>query len=188
MLYLLLIVLLLAFAVQALRAKALITSALWLAAVSAMTSILLFLYGAHSVAVIELSVGAGLVTVLFVFAINIAGDDAIEAKPVPPLPWIVSLAGLFVFLLGWFVWPSAGVTPATSTAGQPLSEVLWQARGLDLMVQVALIYSGVLGLLGLLAEVKPPLEGSMAAEVSARRDREMQTLDTQVLQIEEVVK
>ncbi|HEY6074696.1 MAG TPA: hypothetical protein VIV15_15250, partial [Anaerolineales bacterium] len=61
MLYLLLIVLLLAFAVQALRAKALITSALWLAAVSAMTSILLFLYGAHSVAVIELSVGAGLV-------------------------------------------------------------------------------------------------------------------------------
>jgi hypothetical protein len=56
------------------------------------------------------------------------------------------------------------------------------------MVQVVLIFSGVLGLLGLLAEAKAPLEGSIAQEVAAHRDREMQSMESQVLQIEEVVK
>jgi NADH:ubiquinone oxidoreductase subunit 6 (subunit J) len=188
MLSLLLVLILLVFAVQAIRSKALLTSALWLAGASAMTAILLFMYGARLVAVIELSVGAGLVTVLFVFAINIAGDDAIDARPIPPMPWIVGLSALFVLLLGWFVWP-APVVAATAAAAEPsLTVVLWQSRGLDLVVQVALIFSGVLGLLGLLAEVKPPLEGSMAAEVAAMRDRDMQSMDAQILQIEEVVK
>ncbi len=188
MLSLLLVLILLVFAIQAIRSKSLLTSALWLAGASAVTAVLLFMYGARLVAVIELSVGAGLVTVLFVFAINIAGDDAIAAKPVPPMPWIVGLAALFVLLLGWFVWPAPITAGAASVAEPSLSVVLWQARGLDLVVQVALILSGVLGLLGLLAEVKPPLEGSMAAEVAAIRDREMEAMDAQIVQIEEVVK
>lgn len=188
MLTLLLVLVLLVLAFQAIRSKALLTSALWLAGASAMTAILLYVYGAQLVAVIELSVGAGLVTVLFVFAINIAGDDAIDARPVPPLPAIVGLAALFVLLLGWFIWPAAPLAAITATAHESLSVVLWQTRGLDLLVQVALIFSGVLGLLGLLAEVKPPLEGSMAAEVAARRDHEMQVMDTQILQTEEAGK
>jgi len=53
----------------------LIASALWLAGVSALVSIMCYLLGAYAVAVIELSVGAGLVTVLFVFAISIAGEE-----------------------------------------------------------------------------------------------------------------
>ncbi len=188
MLSLFLVLILLVFAIQAIRSKALLTSALWLAGASAMTAILLFMYGARLIAVIELSVGAGLVTVLFVFAINIAGDDAIDARPIPPMPWIVGVSALFVILLGWFVWP-APITAAAVTAAEPsLPVVLWQSRGLDLVVQVALIFSGVLGLLGLLAEVKPPLEGSMAAEVAAIRDRDMQSMDAQILQIDEVVK
>ena len=183
-----LIVILLVFAIQAIRARELITSALWLAGVSALSSVLLFLYGAHLVAVIELSVGAGLVTLLFVFAINIAGDDALDAKSIPPLPWIAGITVLFVLLLGWFIWPVSVVPSIPAVAEPPLSVLLWQTRGLDLMVQVVLIFSGVLGLLGLLAEVKPPLEGSMAAEVAAGRDREMQTLDSQILQIQEADK
>src|SRR5512146_3422057 len=96
MLNLSVVLILLVFAFQAMRSKALLTSALWLAGASALTAILLFMYGAHLVAVIELSVGAGLVTVLFVFAINIAGDDAIPARPrIPrPLAWIVTLGSL----------------------------------------------------------------------------------------------
>jgi hypothetical protein len=35
--------------------------------------------------------------------------------------------------------------------------------------------------LGLLAEARPPLEGAAAAEVAARRDRELQTLEQQAL-------
>ena len=190
MLLLALVAILLVFALQAIRARGLITSALWLAGVSAITSVLLYMFGARLVAVIELSVGAGLVTVLFVFAISIAGDDAIERKTVPPRSLIVGFAALFVVLLGWFIWPVS--VPRPPSVAQPsLSVVLWQARGLDLMVQGVLIFSGVLGLLGLLAEAKAPLEGSIAQEVAARRDLEMQSMESQqsqVLQIEEVVK
>ena len=107
MLLLALVAVLLVFAVQAIRARGLITSALWLAGVSAVTSVLLYMLGARLVAVVELSVGAGLVTVLFVFAINIAGDDAIDRKTVPPVALISPLAALFVILLGWFVWPGS---------------------------------------------------------------------------------
>jgi NADH:ubiquinone oxidoreductase subunit 6 (subunit J) len=188
MLLLPLIAVLLIFAIQSLRARVLLTSALWLAGVSAMSSVLFFLYGARLVAVIELSVGAGLVTVLFVFAINIAGDDAIQSRSVPPLGWMMALAALFILLLGWFVWPSPAIAPIPSTPEPSLSVVLWQDRGLDLMVQMVLILSGVLGLLGLLAEVKAPLEGSMASEISARRDREMLRIESQALPIQEAGK
>src|SRR5512146_2626648 len=116
MLNLSVVLILLVFTFQAIRSKALLTSALWLAGASALSAVLFFLYGAQLVAVIELSVGAGLVTVLFVFAINIAGDDAIESQPVPPLRWIVPLAALFVALLGWFVWPSSAAAPAPAVA------------------------------------------------------------------------
>ena len=163
-------------------------SALWLAGASALTSVLFYIYGAQLAAVIELSVGAGLVTVLFVFAINIAGDDAISAKPVTPWAWVTALVILFVLLLGSFIWfmPFKAVTSVPAEA--PLSTILWQARGLDLMVQIVLIYSGVLGLLGLLAEAKAPLEGSMAAEVAARRDLDMLPMQSETVQFEEVSK
>ena len=50
-------------ALQAIRAVPLLHSAVWLAAMSAMLAIVFYLLGATYVAVIELSVGAGLVTV-----------------------------------------------------------------------------------------------------------------------------
>ena len=72
--------------------------------------------------------------------------------------------------------------------GQPLNGVLWHQRGLDVLVQVVLIFSGVLGLLGLLAEVKPPLAGSAAEEISAERDRELQAMEGQLSGQEEPLK
>ena len=104
-----LIIVTLIFALQAILAKQLITSALWLAGVSALCSVLFFLFGAQLVAVIELSVGAGLVTVLFVFAISVEGDDALDATPVPPRLLSAGLAALFILLLGWFILPISQV-------------------------------------------------------------------------------
>ncbi|MHB1482597.1 MAG: hydrogenase subunit MbhD domain-containing protein, partial [Bellilinea sp.] len=57
-------------AILAVRASRLLVSALWLAATSALVALEMYLLGAPEIAVIELSVGAGLVTILFVFAIN----------------------------------------------------------------------------------------------------------------------
>jgi hypothetical protein len=57
-----------------------------------------------------------------------------------------------------------------------LAQVIWQQRGLDVLVQVVLIFSGVLGLLGLLAEAKAPLAYPVAEEFAAKRERELEEL------------
>jgi uncharacterized MnhB-related membrane protein len=137
-------------AIMALQAKRLLVSALWLAAVSALVALLLYLLGAAGVAVIELSVGAGLVTVLFVFAINIAGEEVTDVRAIIPPPVAWALVLVTVVLLGWQVLP-AGILdlPVSQTA---FPDKLWEARGLDILVQIVLIFTGVLGVLGLLAE------------------------------------
>ena len=184
MLSLLLIVVAVVFAFQAIRARGLISSALWLAGVSALTALVLYLYGAHQLAVIELSVGTGLVTVLFVLAINIAGDSPMAPGWVVPLPLAIGVSLLFVVILGWFVL-SALPTPAAASGATVFSDVFWQGRGLDVLVQVVLIFSGVLGFLGLLAEVKAPLGGSLAESVSSGRELELKAMEEQLLEGQE---
>lgn len=147
---LLLVLISLVFALQAVRCRRLVRSALWLAGVSAMLSILLYRLGAREVAVIELSVGAGLVTVLMVFAIAVAGEDAMDQAPVVPR-WLA--ATLVLAVLGaaaWLVLPAR--EPAQAMAEPPFATVLWEQRGLDALVQVGLIFAGTLGILGLLSE------------------------------------
>lgn len=145
-------------AIQALRARRLLISALWLAGTSALTALLLYLLGAPQVAVIELSVGAGLVTVLFVFAINIAGEEALDLRSVLPKPLAWVLVGTAVILLGWMVFSASGSLQGGS-GGAAFSAIFWEDRKLDVLLQVVLIFSGVLGVLGLLSEGKPREEG-----------------------------
>lgn len=180
MLILLLVVVTVVFAIAAIRSDKLLTAALWLAGASAMLAVVFYLLGAQQVAVIELSVGAGLVTVLFVFAINIAGDEPIEKRPVLPKLVTGGLVLAFALLLGWFLLPLPGPQARAALSQIPLADVLWNQRGLDVLVQVVLIFAGVLGFLGILAEARPPLEGSAADEVLARRQDEMQAWEADV--------
>ena len=143
-------------AIQAVRAKRLLIAALWLAGVSALVSVILYALGAHEVAVIELSVGAGLVTVLFVFAIGVAGEEAMDARAVLPKPLAWGLIIVSVILLGWMILPSIG--GSTPIVEPSFAAVLWQDRGLDVLVQIVLIFAGVLGVLGLLAEARVPVK------------------------------
>ena len=136
----------------AMVAKRLLSSALWLAGCSAFVSILFYLMGAAELAVIELSVGAGLVTVLFVLAITVAGEDSGELKAMirKPIAWALVL--IPIGLLAFMIIPSLEIARAT---GEPaFSEVMWQQRGLDALVQSGLIFAAVVGLLGLLADAK----------------------------------
>jgi NADH:ubiquinone oxidoreductase subunit 6 (subunit J) len=181
MLVLILVIFAVVFSIGALRARRLIISALWLAGVSALLSLIFYLYGARQVAVIELSVGAGLVTVLFVFAISIAGEEIVAPRAVLPRPLIIGIPLLFVLLLCWYILSAPVAAPVVTGTKSLFSDVLWQQRGVDVLVQVVLIFSGVLGLLGLLAEVKAPLGGSAADEISATRDRELQAMEGQFL-------
>ena len=163
-------------AIMATRAARLLSSALWLAAVSALLSVLFFDLGARQVAVIELSVGAGLVTVLFIFAINLAGEAGKPPAAVVPSWLAAGIAVLVPVLLAALAAFEAVATPAV--AGPAFAEMLWQQRGLDVLVQIVLIFAGVLGLLGLLAEVEAPLGRSAVKEVVARREQDLLALES----------
>jgi uncharacterized MnhB-related membrane protein len=140
-------------AILAIRASQLVASSLWLAALSALLAVFIYLLDAPRIAVIELSVGAGLVTVLLVFAVAIAGDTAAAPKPVVPRPVMWGLGGVVLLLLGRFVLPLVAAPPPASEPS--LANLLWQGRALDVVIQVVLIFCGVLGVLGLLAEAAP---------------------------------
>lgn len=147
----------------AIRATHLLTAALWLAGVSALVALTLFRLGAEEVAVVELSVGAGLVTVLFVFAISIAGDDALGEPSAVPWWLALGMVVVFVLTLGALVLPldEADAAPVEFA----FTTVLWEDRALDVLVQLVLIFTGVLGLVGLLKEDVLPAD---APPVSAR--------------------
>ncbi len=141
-------------AIQSIRVKRLLSAALWLAGCSAMVSLLLYFLGAPEIAVIELSVGAGLVTVLFVFAINIIGDEkAVFSPAIPPLvAWtlVVFSFGILAYLnlpLLETVIPDLAKVAMSSTT-------LWNDRALDVILQIVLIFTGVLGVIGLISESK----------------------------------
>jgi NADH:ubiquinone oxidoreductase subunit 6 (subunit J) len=147
----------------AVREKHLLISALWLALTSALVAWMMYRLGALEVAVVELSVGAGLVTVLFVFAINIAGDETVVKLPVIPRPlaWGVIVVG--VALLGWMILPALQIDKFAATMSFPSGSIddfrrmVWQERSLDTLLQVVLIFSGVMAVLGLLGS-KPESE------------------------------
>jgi uncharacterized MnhB-related membrane protein len=156
MLYVLLVVGAVFCAAQTIRTKRLLASALWLAGVSALVSIIFYMMRAYQVAVIELSVGAGLVTVLFVFAIGIVGEESTDVRAILPKPLAWGLIILSALLLGWLTLPLVDIRPPVSEP--TFASVLWEQRGLDVLVQMVLIFCGILGVLGLLAEGRAPSE------------------------------
>jgi uncharacterized MnhB-related membrane protein len=159
-------------AVLAIRATRLLAASLWLAGLSALLSVLFYLMGAPRVAAIELSVGAGLVTVLFVFAIGIAGEATVNQKALVPQPLAWGLGLLVFLLLSWFILPLIGAQAPVSEPS--LATLLWEGRALDVWVQVILIFAGVLGVLGLLAEAAvggATYPGHGAQQVNPKMDK-----------------
>jgi uncharacterized MnhB-related membrane protein len=141
------------FAYRAIVTTRILSATIYLACISALVSSVLYMLGAAQVAVMELSVGAGLVTVLLVYAVSVVGDDAFDAPSVIPKPFAFGLVGLIVLLLGWMAYP---VVPAYFEHGSlSLAISLWETRVLDVWIQIALIFSGVMGVLGLLSEKVP---------------------------------
>ena len=139
-------------AFQAVRNKSLLVSAIWLAGTSALVSVMMYLMGAYQIAVIELSVGAGLVTVLFMFAINIAGDE-----PIPDLSFIPKfLARLFVLIaiiiIGWQILPLLNL-PININQDTGFQAIVWESRKVDLYLQIVMVFAGVISMLRLLTGI-----------------------------------
>lgn len=140
-------------AYRAIVAKRILSATIYLACISALVSAVLYRMGAAQVAVMELSVGAGLVTVLLVYAVSVVGDDAWDPASVIPKPLAFGLVGLVTLLMGWMAFPAIQRTVNISSVD--LVNVLWQNRVLDVWIQIVLIFSGVMGVLGLLSEQVP---------------------------------
>lgn len=154
-------------AVRAIRARHLLSAAIWLAGVSALVATIMFRLGAEQIAVVELSVGAGLVTVLFVFAISIAGDDGLAEREFLPHTLTISAAALVVLLLGGLILP-VEQSSAAMIEDETFTGVFWEGRALDVLVQLVLIFTGVLCLLGLLADEPETPRRAAAAFPRAR--------------------
>jgi uncharacterized MnhB-related membrane protein len=144
-------------ALQSIRARSLLAAATWLAGTSALVAILLYGLGAPEVAVIELSVGAGLVTVLFVFATSVAGEEAIQAPALIRKPVAWALTAGVLLLLAVYMWP-ARLQPAPVQAGISLPVVFWELRGIDALLQLVLIFTAVLTVLALLVTKPSAIE------------------------------
>lgn len=166
--YILLVVAAVICAYRAMTHARILSSTIYLATVSAAVATMLYLLGAYQVAVIELSVGAGLVTVLLVYAISVVGDDAFDPGPVIPRSVAVGLTLLAISMVGYMAYslPSRGVSARVPT----LLNALWQQRVLDVWIQMVLIFAGVLGVLGLLAVGKgAPVETTRRDGIGYRK-------------------
>ncbi len=148
--YVLVAAVLLFSAIQALISKSLLVSALWLAATSGLVSLLLYLMGSPGIAVIELSVGAGLVTILFVFVISIIGDEQVPTESIIP-KWLAWAMIIIPFGTIGFIWGCRLSSRLIIHHAVILAKTIWVDRELDLYLQAALIVTGVLGILMLIA-------------------------------------
>ena len=84
---------------------------------------------------------------------SVVGEDALDPTSVIPKPLALGLVGAVTILLGWMVYPAI---QSTSLMGSvDLASVLWGQRVLDVWIQIVLIFSGVMGVLGLLSERTP---------------------------------
>ncbi len=145
-----------AFAMDLLRAAiALLVCSLGLA-------LTMFDLGAPLAGVFELSVGAGLITVLFVNAISltrlITEEELLERtknhyKRFAFLPVLVVLIGLLMFRYQ-DLWTS-GLSFVKYAETETVGEVLWKSRGLDLIGQIIVLFVGVYGVAILFRRRKP---------------------------------
>jgi NADH-quinone oxidoreductase subunit J len=133
-------------------ARDLLYSALALAVASVLLAVVLFLQGAHIAAVFELSVCAGLITVLFVSTVSLTKDS--DQKDESPLPrtFLVPMAAIFLGV-AWFAarFIVARLPPAAAAAAPgSFAGAFWGIRATDLFGQIALILVGVFGMLATL--------------------------------------
>jgi NADH-quinone oxidoreductase subunit J len=148
------------FAIWAVMATDILKSALALALTSVFLSVVIFLLGSPLAAVFELSVCAGLITVVFISAIsmikpegNTRGEDIgsrrhRRLKKYAPLPILLVIACILL-------WMNRVELPALSVADASaltMFEVMWDERRVDLAGQAIMILVGVFGVVVLFKE------------------------------------
>jgi NADH:ubiquinone oxidoreductase subunit 6 (subunit J) len=139
------------FSAAAIIFRDLLKAAICLAVASLLLGIIFFRMKAPYIGAFEISVVAGLITVLFIttIALTKTGGDVRESKAAS---WIFLLFFIAFLILDFFVTkglmgkiPAIEGTPEQGTFG----EVLWKMRTFDLVGQIGIIFAGVLAVLAL---------------------------------------
>lgn len=146
--YLLIYFIIVVAAAMAVISKKLLNSAVMLAILSIGISILLFAYNAPWAAVFELSVCAGLITVLFISAVSLVknDEDALKEKRVKYAVFPLILVGFAVIasilIPEYFanLFQFASFNPSNNP---PLGDMIWLYRGFDIIAQITLLAASV---------------------------------------------
>jgi NADH-quinone oxidoreductase subunit J len=145
--------------------RSLTRSAIGLALTSLILTVLMFQLGATMAAVFELSVCAGLITVVFISAISMTkalSHDALLQKTRDRLKryWylpaiLLVVAAALAFVLAPRPALAAALAPAPAGEGfDALKSSLWKDRQTDIIGQIAIIFAGVTGVIVLFKERK----------------------------------
>jgi NADH:ubiquinone oxidoreductase subunit 6 (subunit J) len=149
-LQILLLVGLVLFSVLAILVKDLLKAAISLAVASLLLGIIFFRMNAPYAGVFEISVVAGLITVLFMLTIALTkGGDAVESKAASfafPAFFVVFIV-IDAIIMKKLI-QKVPALPGPEEAGT-FGQVLWNARTLDLVGQIAVIFAGVFAVLAL---------------------------------------
>jgi len=138
------------FSVLAILVKDLLRAAISLAVASLLLGIIFFRMNAPYAGVFEISVVAGLITVLFMLTIALTkGGDAVESKAASfafPAFFVVFIV-IDAIIMKKLI-QKVPALPGPEEAGT-FGQVLWNARTLDLVGQIAVIFAGVFAVLAL---------------------------------------
>lgn len=139
--------------------KSLLKGAIALALTSLILTVILFLLQSPLAAVFELSVCAGLITVVFVSAIALTRPESSEEEADSakerrsrfihlPIVAVIAAVGLFLILTGT---ENTWVVHKAAVQGS-ISETLWRIRPLEILGQMAVVLAGVFGVIVLFKE------------------------------------
>ncbi|HNT29789.1 MAG TPA: NADH-quinone oxidoreductase subunit J [bacterium] len=158
----------------AILSRSLLPAAIFLAFSSIVASVIFFLMQAMWVGIFEITIVAGLITVLFISAISLTKDLKEEVESDTPLYlfWPVFIS--FVFFVIWGVSSLAMPEGSFAHLGpDTFKQVLWGERKADIIGQIAII---LVGIFGIAAFFRKPLH--QASEASGPGDNASPTTPT----------
>jgi len=159
--HIILLALIVVFAALAVVRTRVIRAAIMLASISIITTLILFLLGSPIAAIFELSVCAGLITVIFVSVISLTNPltpkERTDARVVMYkrfvfLPILVAVCAAAFYLIATRF--NSVPLPAAAASAEGAKNVLWETRQFDLIGQVIIILSGVFGVIVLFKDTK----------------------------------
>ncbi|MCX8074175.1 MAG: NADH-quinone oxidoreductase subunit J [Clostridia bacterium] len=159
-LYVLIYLVIIVGVVGAVISKKLLNSAIMLAIASIGISLLLFGYSAPWAAVFELSVCAGLITVLFISAVSLVKneEDTTKEKQIKYsiFPLIMSAVVILssIFIPEYFEKLSSYANTTQNGNELKIGDIIWSIRGIDVIAQIMLLAGGVFAIKHIFSYVK----------------------------------